>query len=109
MGAGARAKALITDGDVTQKKLAKQFGITEAKLSNYLSEKNEMPARVVAQLAAYFRVTTDYLLGLTEDPGPGARLSDSEQALVEGYRGLTREQRELVLQTVRLMREQNRR
>ncbi len=109
MGAGARAKTLITDSDITQKKLAKRFGVTEAMLSNYLSEKNEMPIRVVSQLAEYFHVTADYLLGLTDDPGPGIQLSEGEQALVEGYRSLTREQRELIFQNIRLMREQNRR
>ena len=105
VGFGARAKMLVTDRDVTQKKLAQHIGITPAKLSNYLTEKNEMPCRVVVAIAQYFRVSTDYLLGLTDEPEP-ARLGREERRLLEGYWALTREQRELVQNTVRLMGEQ---
>ena len=51
MGFGARAKMLVTDRDVTQKKLAKHIGITPAKMSNYLTEKNEMACRVIVGIA----------------------------------------------------------
>ena len=107
MGFGARAKMLVTDRDVTQKKLAKHIGITPAKMSNYLTEKNEMPCRVVVGIAEYFHVSADYLLGLTDEPEPPMHISKEEKALVESYRTLTREQRELILHTLRLMEEQN--
>ena len=38
MNPGARAKILITDGDIKQKKLAESIGISEAKLSHYLKK-----------------------------------------------------------------------
>lgn len=107
MGLGARAKILVTDNDVTQKKLARYLGISPAKMSNYLTEKNEMPSRIVVGIAKYFRVSTDYLLGLTDRPDPPADLNKEEKAVVENYRGLTRDQREVVVQTMRLMGEQN--
>ena len=107
MGFGARAKMLVTDRDVTQKKLAKQIGITPAKMSNYLTEKNEIPCRVIVGIADYFHVSTDYLLGLTDEPEPPIHINKEEKALVETYRSLSREQRELVMQTIRLMGEQN--
>ena len=109
MGFGARAKMLVTDRDVTQKKLAKHIGITPAKMSNYLTEKNEMPCRVIVGIADYFHVSTDYLLGLTDEPEPPMHISKEEKALVETYRSLSREQRELISQTIRLMGEQNNR
>ncbi len=109
MGFGARAKMLVTDRDVTQKKLAKHIGITPAKMSNYLTEKNEMPCRVIVGIADYFHVSTDYLLGLTNEPEPPMHISKEEKALVETYRSLSREQRELISQTIRLMGEQNNR
>lgn len=107
MGFGARAKILVTDHDVTQKKLAEYLGITPAKMSNYLTEKNEMPCRVAVGIAQYFQVTTDYLLGLTDEPERPMGINQEERALVEQFRGMTREQRELILQTMRLMSEQN--
>lgn len=107
MGFGARAKMLVTDRDVTQKKLAKQIGITPAKMSNYLTEKNEIPCRVIVGIAEYFHVSADYLLGLTDEPEPPIYINKEEKELVETYRSLSREQRELVIQTIRLMGEQN--
>ena len=109
MGFGARAKMLVTDRDVKQKTLAAAVGISEGKMSNYLNEKNEMPTRVAVGIAEFFHVSTDYLLGLTDDPQPPMSLSPEERALVAGYRALSRDQRELVLHGVSLMGEQNRR
>ena len=107
MGPGARAKILVTDNDVTQKELARAVGISPAKLSNYLTEKNEMPCRVVAGIARYFPVSTDYLLGLTERADRPPDVNREEQGLVERYRTLSREQKEILQHTVRLMAEQN--
>lgn len=60
-------------------------------------------------IADYFHVSTDYLLGLTNEPEPPMHISKEEKALVETYRSLSREQRELISQTIRLMGEQNNR
>ena len=60
-------------------------------------------------IADYFHVSTDYLLGLTDEPEPPMHISKEEKALVETYRSLSREQRELISQTIRLMGEQNNR
>ncbi len=109
MGPGARAKILVTDGDVKQKKLAAVIGISEAKLSHYLNERYEMPAHVVAAISKYFHVSTDYLLGLTDIPELPMPLSQPERHIVESFRTLNREQRELIVKTIAVMQEQNRR
>ena len=91
MGPGAIAKILVTDNDVTQKKLAQAVGVSPAKLSNYLTEKNEMPCHVLAGVAQYFQVSADYLLGLTDiDPSDEARkqrqrLTEEEQNEMHRY------------------------
>ena len=109
MGPGARAKILVTDGDVKQKRLAVAIGISEAKLSHYLNERYEMPTHVVVSIAEYFHVSTDYLLGLTDIPKVPMQLSETERKLVEYFRTLSREQKELLLQNARFMQEQNQR
>lgn len=109
MGPGARAKILVTDGDVKQKKLAALIGISESKLSHYLNERYDMPARVVVSIAKYFHVSTDYLLGLTDIPDIPVRFTEAEQKLVENFRTLNREQKELVVKNVAIMQEQNQR
>ena len=109
MGPGARAKVLITDGDIKQKKLAEIIGISEAKLSHYLTERYEMPIHVAVSIAKYFHVSTDYLLGLTDIPDVPVPLSNTERRLVENFRTLNREQRELITRNITIMQEQNQR
>ena len=109
MNPGARAKILITDGDIKQKKLAESIGISEAKLSHYLNERYEMPTHVVVAIAEYFHVSADYLLGMTNAPERPMTMTDAEQKLVENFRTLNREQRELIVKNIAIMQEQNRR
>ena len=109
MGYGTRAKEWITDHDVTQKKLAETFQITEAMLSNYLTGRNEMPVEVLVKLARYFQISVDYLVGLRDDPQPPMVLREGVQKLVEDFRSLSRDQKELILKTIRFMQEQNQR
>ena len=109
MGPGARAKILVTDGDVKQKKLADLIGISESKLSHYLNERYEMPTHVVVSIAEYFHVSTDYLLGVTDIPEAQMPISQSERQLIENFRTLNREQRELIVKNILIMQEQNQR
>ena len=104
-----RAKEWITDHDVKQKKLAETFQITEAMLSNYLTGRNEMPVEILVKLARYFHITVDYLVGLSDEPQPPMRLREGEEKLVEDFRTLSREQKELILKNVHFMQEQNQR
>ena len=109
MGPGARAKTLVTDGDIKQNKLAESIVISEAMLSHYLNERYDMPTHVVVSIAEYFGVTTDYLLGLTDIPVVKQPVSKTERQLVESFRTLSREQKELILRNVQFMQEQNQR
>jgi len=104
-----RVKDLIDDNQVTQKKLAETFGITESTMSTYMTGKYRIPAWFVKEFAAYFHVTTDYLYGLTDDPSQPFPVSAAERRLLEDFRVLTRDQKELVMKSAALMREQNRR
>ena len=104
-----RIKDLVEDTDTKQKTLAAEFGITESTMSGYMRGKVRLPAWLVQRSAEHFHVTTDYLYGLTDDPQPPMSLSAEERALVAGFRSLSRDQRELVAQSIRLMQEQNQR
>lgn len=53
--------------NINQKELCKKANITEASLSRYENEIREPKAAVVALLADALGVSTDYLLGLTDD------------------------------------------
>ena len=109
MNYGARAKNIITDRDIKQKTVAAALGITEGKISCYLNGKNEMPTHVVAGIARYLNVSTDYLLGLTDQPERPMELSEGERKLIAAFRTLSADQREIILENIRLMQRQNQR
>lgn len=109
MDYGARIKDLINDHDMKQKAFAAELGLSANILSNYITGRTTIPPEAMAGVAAYFSVTADYLLGLTDDPLPPFPLSAEERALVTRYRTLTGAQRELVEQSMELMEKQNRR
>lgn len=109
MNYGARIKALIDDNDIKQKRLAAALNLTESTLSNYITGRTNIPPDVLVAIADYFSVTVDYLLGHSDNPLPPFSTSPSEQGLIERFRTLSREQKELILQNVDLMSRQNQR
>ena len=76
-------------------------------MSGYLTGKVRLPAWLVQACAEYFQVSTDYLYGLTDDPQRPLDLSPAERDLVLNFRTLTRDQRELIVRNVAIMKEQN--
>ena len=109
MNYGAKIKALIDDNDIKQKRLAAALNLTESTLSNYVTGRTIIPPDVLVRIADYFSVTTDYLLGRSDSPLPPFSVSTSEQSLIEHFRTLGKEQKELILQNIDLMTQQNRR
>ena len=62
-----RLKDLREDHDLRQKEIAAILGINQRVYSNYETGKREIPAHLVSQLADFYKTTTDYILGRTED------------------------------------------
>lgn len=104
----ARIKAMIEDSDTRQKALAAALNINQSTFSNYVTGRTSTPPEVIAEIAQYFHVTTDYILGLTDDPAPPYPVSAGEREMLEVFRTLNREQKELILQSIALMNKQNR-
>ncbi len=65
-----RLKDLRNDNDLMQKQVAALLQINQRVYSNYETGKREIPTRFVVQLAEYYAVSADYLLGLTDIPTP---------------------------------------
>lgn len=53
-----------------QKEVADDLNISRSTYSQYETEKRAPDFNTLCKLANYFNVTTDYLLGRTEDPTP---------------------------------------
>lgn len=63
---GKRLKELRSDRGMTQKQLACALGLNAVTYLHYEKGQREPPLAVLVQIAQYFEVSVDYLLGLTE-------------------------------------------
>lgn len=62
-----RLRDLREDHDLTQSEVAAVLGTSQTMYARYERGANELPIRHLLTLAAYYAVTTDYLLGLTDE------------------------------------------
>ena len=56
-------RMLIEEKDITQKELAKQLHLAPSTLGSYVQGSREPDFSTLKQIADYFEVSTDYLLG----------------------------------------------
>ncbi len=67
---GERLLDLRKDADLTQEQLGTLLQINKHSISSYEREKSEPPDAIKIEIAKYFGVSIDYLLGLTDNPNP---------------------------------------
>lgn len=65
-----RMRDLREDHDKTQEAVAKYLNMHRSVYRRYESGERETPAWVIVKLADFYKVSTDYLLGRTDDPTP---------------------------------------
>lgn len=65
-----RLRDIREDRDITQKEIAEILHIRQNTYSQYESGKRQVPVEVIITLARYYRVSTDYLLGVSDIPNP---------------------------------------
>lgn len=63
-----RIKDLREDIDLKQSELAEIINTSQQNLSNYEQEKSSPTKEIWIKLANYFNVTTDFLMGRTNNP-----------------------------------------
>ena len=67
-----RLRDLRKDADKTQQAVADYLNMQRSVYRRYESGQRDTPASVVDKLADFYHVSTDYLLGRTDDPTPPA-------------------------------------
>ena len=55
------------EGKATQLEIAELLYTTQQQISKYENDIQEIPCRHIITLAQYYNVSTDYLLGLTDN------------------------------------------
>jgi Predicted transcriptional regulators len=70
-----RIRDIREDRDLTQKQIADYLMCDQSLYSKYEREEREIPLHLIVRLARYYRVSVDYLVGLTntKTPYPGER------------------------------------
>ena len=63
-----RLRDLREDHDKSQKAIAEYLNMHRSVYRRYESGERETPSWVIVKLAQYYRVSTDYLLGLKDEP-----------------------------------------
>lgn len=62
-----RIRDLREDRDLTQRQVAAMLGMSQTGYSKYETGENDIPTQVLIKLAKFYDITTDYILGLTDN------------------------------------------
>lgn len=82
---------------MTQKQLAESLKVSQATICEYETGKSSPSSEILSRLAVALHTSTDYLLGLTDNPYPMAFssvMSSTEQDLLQAFYALLPEKRE---------------
>ena len=63
-----RIRDLREDSDKTQKEIADVLGTSQTMYARYERGANELPIRHLIKFADYYNVSTDFILGRTDEP-----------------------------------------
>ncbi len=89
-----------------QHEVAEHLGKSESAYSSYEQGRNTPSPEDIAKLAVYFGVTSDYLLGLSDDPHPIVTIAaHADEDLTPEAQRQIREYAELIRMKLRMERE----
>ena len=60
-----RLRDLREDSDLTQQAVADFLNIKQSTYSQYENEKRQIPIEALIKLAGFYKVSTDYILGIS--------------------------------------------
>lgn len=63
-----RIRDLREDHDLSQKQISAVLNCSQQVYSNYELGQRDIPTAILIKLSEYYNVSTDYILGLTENP-----------------------------------------
>lgn len=68
-----KIRNLRENKDLTQKQIGIILNMSQTGYNQYETEKNNIPTRVLIELAKFYNTSTDYILGLTDEIRPYKR------------------------------------
>ncbi len=97
MNFGERLRALLDERGMTQRELASRLNIAASTVGSYVQNTREPDFATLRLIAAYFEVSTDYLLCCQS----GKAAVPQEDELLRIFRALTPEQRDICVEQCR--------
>lgn len=106
---GDRLKNLRESRKITQIRLSTHLGISQEAISAYECKETIPNVDILIELASYFGVSVDYLLGIdnVKKHISETELSEFETVMINYYRRLKRTDQELVVKLLALAIEYN--
>lgn len=68
-----RIRNLREDKDLTQKQIGQILNMSQTGYNQYETGKNDIPTTILIKLADFYKTSTDYLLGITDEKKPYPR------------------------------------
>lgn len=65
-----RIRDLREDKDLTQKQIGEILNMSQTGYNQYEIGKNDIPTKVLIELAKFYNTSVDYILGLTDEIKP---------------------------------------
>lgn len=85
---GERVRGLRARAGYSRRELAERLQIGEATIARIEDGKQDPSTEIAAKIARFFNVSTDYLIGLTDNPTGvvGDSLSEQESEIIKALR-----------------------
>jgi len=80
-----RLIALRRDLDLSQYEVADLLHISRCAYSSYETGRRTPPTEILMLLASFFKTTTDYLLGFSDEPSPPPVMDERLRAILRNY------------------------
>ncbi|PEW94409.1 transcriptional regulator [Bacillus cereus] len=101
-----RLKLLIEKRGFTQQQLADAIGVSHVSVYNYVEGKKSPGTRTLQKIANHLKVTTDYLLGLSDAPDltedQDLQLTKEAQEILQIINDLPEDQRKKALEQLEM-------
>lgn len=104
MNIADKLKELLEEKSVTPYRVAKEIGVSQTTIKNWVTGYTAPKERHIKALADYFGITTDELLGKEKQPTEG-ELHPANKKLMELSRTLSPEEAEKVYKAISLLLE----
>lgn len=101
-----RLKDLREDADLNQKEVGQIIGTSGNYYGDYENGKRDIPTERMIILAKYYKVSMDYITGLTNDKGGLHRNSAEENNILSKYNSLSDKRKGRILQLLDMLTEE---